>query len=72
MHDVNEEVAVMIHRDFRLDARALINEPPRQLARRASVAGAQLYIVNDVIRETGFDFLGRIARSNRMASASAI
>lgn len=61
----------MLERNFRLDAHSVLNQPPRQLQRRASVAGFQVYSVGGDIRETGFDFLGRVARSNRVQNGSA-
>lgn len=71
VHGINEEPCVALQRNFRLDALNMISQPPRQLHRRASIAGFQLYSVGGDIQETGFDFLGRIARSNRVQIGSA-
>lgn len=82
-HGINRELTVRLDRNFVIDSLSILNNPQQSQqtvapnpsnpthGRRASVAGSNLYSVNSRIVETGYDFLGRIPRSNRVMIGEA-
>lgn len=56
-----------LERNYKVEALAYLNsQPSRPLARRASVAGGNLFSVNNKIQETGSDHLPKIQRSKQV------
>lgn len=75
-HGITKELSVNLNRDFKVEALSFLNsgrssqsaQVQRQIkqTRRASVAGSNVFVVEGLIRETGFDHLNRIPRSKNV------
>lgn len=67
---ITRELTVKLDRNFKVEALKQFNTDQRQHNeipnRRASVAGTNVYRIGNEIRETGFDYLGRVRRPSRV------
>lgn len=78
-HGITKELSIELERNFKIEALSFLNhgrcgqsaqaQPQTEQTRptrRASVAGTNVFVVGSQIRETGFDYLHRIPRSQNV------
>lgn len=75
-HGITKELSIKLDRNFKVEALCFLNrgrsgqsaqaQPQTKQTRRASVAGTNVFVIGGLIRETGFDYLDRIPRSNNV------
>lgn len=78
-HGIERELVVKMERNFMADSLSYLtnqqmNQPShasQRLQRRASVASTSLFAIGNSIREAGYDYFGKIPRSNHVQMATS-
>lgn len=67
LYGLERELTVKLDRNIGIDALSYLNQPTKRIPqRRYSVAGSNVFRFGDNHHEAGFDYFGRVPRSNRV------